>query len=221
MSISKVTPVTAAPKSTPPPDALIIPAVAHAGGINSLFQSDVRVTNSSAQLLQYQATFTPSGSQGLAAGRQTTFSIDAGRTIALDDVLRGWFGTGGDNVMGTLEIRPMTQTETSTSNLPLSGLADLVEQSFVLAAGLVGFVDRLDLLFLSVGQLDAAKHSHAAAHSVAAVMHTAAFSEFAAASAATFKLFSLGAVRFRCFGGLRRGEYTECSESDCECGSSK
>ena len=27
---------------------------------------------------------------------------------------------------GTLEIRPLTQTETSTSNLPLSGLADLV-----------------------------------------------------------------------------------------------
>ncbi|MFL6248501.1 MAG: beta strand repeat-containing protein [Thermoanaerobaculia bacterium] len=126
MSISKVTPVTAAPKSTPPPDALIIPAVAHAGGINSLFQSDVRVTNSSAQLLQYQATFTPTGNQGLANGRQTTFSIDPGRTIALDDVLRGWFGTGGDSVMGTLEIRPMTQTETSTSNLPLSGLADLV-----------------------------------------------------------------------------------------------
>jgi fibronectin-binding autotransporter adhesin len=126
MTVSKVTPVTAAPKSTPPPDALIIPAVAHAGGINSLFQSDVRVTNSSAQLLQYQATFTPTGSQGLAAGRQTTFSIDPGRTIALDDVLRGWFGTGGENVTGTLEIRPMTQTETSTPNVPFSGLANLV-----------------------------------------------------------------------------------------------
>jgi uncharacterized repeat protein (TIGR01451 family) len=126
MTVSKVTPVTAAPKSTPPPDALIIPAVAHAAGINSLFQSDVRVTNSSAQPLQYQASFTPTGSQGLAAGRQTTFSIEPGRTIALDDVLRGWFGTGGDNVTGTLEIRPLTQTETSTPNVPFSGLADLV-----------------------------------------------------------------------------------------------
>jgi uncharacterized repeat protein (TIGR01451 family) len=126
MSVSKVTPVTPAPKSTPPPDALIIPAVAHANGINSQFQSDVRVTNSSAQLLQYQATFTPSGGDGLAAGRQTTFSIDPGRTIALDDVLRGWFGTGGESVTGTLEIRPITETAPSTSSVALSGLPNLV-----------------------------------------------------------------------------------------------
>jgi uncharacterized repeat protein (TIGR01451 family) len=124
--VSKVTPVTPAPKSTPPPDALIIPAVAHANGINSQFQSDVRVTNSSAQQLQYQATFTPSGGQGLADGRQTTFSIDAGHTIALDDVLRGWFGTGGESITGTLEVRPLTDTVPSTSSAPLSGLADLV-----------------------------------------------------------------------------------------------
>jgi len=126
MSVSKVTPVTPAPKSTPPPDALIIPAVAHANGINSQFQSDVRVTNSSAQLLEYQATFTPSGGDGLAAGRQTTFSIDPGRTIALDDVLRGWFGTGGESVTGTLEVRPITETAPSTSSAALSGLANLV-----------------------------------------------------------------------------------------------
>ncbi len=126
MSVSKVTPVTPTPKSTPPPDALIIPAVAHANGINSQFQSDVRVTNSSAQLLQYQATFTPSGGDGLAAGRQTTFSIDPGRTIALDDVLRGWFGTGGESVTGSLEIRPITETTPSTSSVALSGLPNLV-----------------------------------------------------------------------------------------------
>jgi uncharacterized repeat protein (TIGR01451 family) len=126
MSVSKVTPVTPAPKSTPPPDALIIPAVAHANGINSQFQSDVRVTNSSAQLLDYQATFTPSGGDGLAAGRQTTFSIEPGRTIALDDVLRGWFGTGGESVTGTLEVRPITETAPSTSSAALSGLANLV-----------------------------------------------------------------------------------------------
>jgi uncharacterized repeat protein (TIGR01451 family) len=126
MTVSKVTPVTPAPKSAPPPDALIIPAVAHASGINAQFQSDVRVTNSSAQLLQYQATFTPTGSQGLADGRQTTFSIEAGHTIALDDVLRGWFGTGGDSITGTLEVRPITDTAASTSSTPLTGLAGLV-----------------------------------------------------------------------------------------------
>jgi uncharacterized repeat protein (TIGR01451 family) len=126
MGISKVTPVTPAPKSAPPPDALIIPAVAHADGINAKFQSDVRVTNSSAQSLQYQVTFTATGGAGSANGRQTTFSIDPGRTIALDDVLRSWFGTGGESVTGTLEVRPLTQTASSTSNLPFSGLPDLV-----------------------------------------------------------------------------------------------
>ncbi|HYC60120.1 MAG TPA: hypothetical protein VEK79_11205 [Thermoanaerobaculia bacterium] len=129
ISISKVTPVTPSPKSTPPPDALIIPAVAHASGINSQFQSDVRVTNSSAELLQYQLTFTPTGTDGLASARQTTFSIDPGRTIALDDILRTMFGTGGDSVTGTLEVRPMTEndsTTTSDSSLFGGALADLV-----------------------------------------------------------------------------------------------
>ncbi|MDP9192467.1 MAG: hypothetical protein M3P06_12275 [Acidobacteriota bacterium] len=126
MSISKVTPVTPSPKSSPPPDALIIPAVAHANGINSHFQSDVRVSNSSAQLLQYQVTFTPSGPAGIATGRQTTFAIEPGRTIALDDVLRSWFGTGGESVTGSLEVRPLTQTTTSTSSAVSSGLANLV-----------------------------------------------------------------------------------------------
>jgi uncharacterized repeat protein (TIGR01451 family) len=126
MGISKVTPVTPAPKSAPPPDALIIPAVAHADGINAKFQSDVRVTNSSAKSLQYQVTFTPTGGAGSANGRQTTFSIDPGRTIALDDVLRSWFGTGGESVTGTLEVRPLTQTAGPTSSLPFSGLPDLV-----------------------------------------------------------------------------------------------
>jgi uncharacterized repeat protein (TIGR01451 family) len=127
LSVSKVTPVTPAPKSTPPPDALIIPAVAHASGINAQFQSDVRVTNSSAQLLQYQLTFTPTGSSGLANARQTTFSIDPGRTIALDDILRTWFGTGGDSVTGTLEVRPMTEAAPVTPPVtPFAGLTDLV-----------------------------------------------------------------------------------------------
>jgi uncharacterized repeat protein (TIGR01451 family) len=126
VSISLVTPVTPSPKSGPPPDALIIPAVAHAGGINSQFQSDVRVSNTSPQLLKYQLTFTPSGGAGIGAGKQTTFSIEPGRTVVLDDVLKSWFGTGGDSVIGTLEIRPLTQTTTSTSGAAVAGLANLV-----------------------------------------------------------------------------------------------
>jgi hypothetical protein len=126
LSVSLVTPVTPSPKSAPPPDALIIPAVAHADGINSKFQSDVRVSNTSPQLLKYQLTFTPSGGTGISAGKQTTFSIEPGRTIALDDILKSWFGTGTESAIGTLEIRPLTQTTTSTSSAALSGLSNLV-----------------------------------------------------------------------------------------------
>jgi uncharacterized repeat protein (TIGR01451 family) len=117
VSISKVTPVTPSLKSTPPPDALIIPAVAHANGINSQFQSDVRVTNSSAQLMQYQLSFTPTGDAGALLAKQTQFSIEPGRTIALDDILKSWFGTGSQSVTGTLEVRPVTQTSNSISGV--------------------------------------------------------------------------------------------------------
>jgi uncharacterized repeat protein (TIGR01451 family) len=124
---SKSTPVFPEARSTPPPDALIIPGVAHADGMNSKFQSDVRVSNTSARVIQYQVTFTPSGDTGLANGKQTTFSIDPGQTIALDDVLRTWFGTGGtDGAMGTLEIRPISE---AASLIPASTFGSLLNLS--------------------------------------------------------------------------------------------
>ncbi|HEX8254238.1 MAG TPA: hypothetical protein VF846_13930 [Thermoanaerobaculia bacterium] len=126
LGVSKSTPVLPGPKTAPPPDALIIPAVAHANGMNAQFESDVRVTNSSAKLMQYEVTFTPSGDQGLAAGRQTTFGIEPGQTIALDDVLSSWFGTGGESAVGTLEIRPVTEALPATPSFAFNGLTDLV-----------------------------------------------------------------------------------------------
>ncbi|HYC92977.1 MAG TPA: hypothetical protein VEO54_27475, partial [Thermoanaerobaculia bacterium] len=108
---------------TPPPDALIIPAVAHADGINAHFQSDVRISNTSARLIDYQVTFTPSGESGITQGQQTRFAIEPGRTVALDDVLKSWFGTGNGSAIGTLEIRPLTQT--STASAALGMLANL------------------------------------------------------------------------------------------------
>jgi hypothetical protein len=127
VGVSKSTPVMPSSKSEPPPDALIIPAVAHANGINSQFQSDVRVTNSSARLMNYEVTFTPSGDGGLQAGRQTQFAIEPGNTIALDDVLKSWFGTGGESAVGTLEIRPVADLFASpVSSGAFSGLTDLV-----------------------------------------------------------------------------------------------
>src|SRR5204863_4240306 len=92
ISVNLVAPVSSTPKSGPPPDALIIPAVAHAAGINSQFQSDVRITNTAAVTVKYQLTFTPTGDGGNANGLQTNLSIEPGRTIALDDILKSWFG---------------------------------------------------------------------------------------------------------------------------------
>ncbi|HEX9459664.1 MAG TPA: hypothetical protein VGA84_10995, partial [Thermoanaerobaculia bacterium] len=124
VSVNLVQPVAPTAKSAPPPDALIIPAVAHADGINSKFQSDIRVTNSSAQPMKYQLTFMPTGDSGITDGKQTTVDIDPGRTIALDDILQSWFGANG--ATGTLEVRPLTATSTSASAVLPAGLANIL-----------------------------------------------------------------------------------------------
>ncbi|HEX7708836.1 MAG TPA: DUF11 domain-containing protein, partial [Thermoanaerobaculia bacterium] len=125
-SINLVTPISPTTKNTPPPDALIIPAVAHADGIDSHFQSDVRVSNTSPQLMKYQLTFTASGDTGITQGRQTTFSIEPGQTIALDNILKTWFGTANTNTTGSLEIRPLTPVARSLSSATVGSVADLL-----------------------------------------------------------------------------------------------
>ena len=127
LTVNVVQPVSPTSKSAPPPDALIIPAVAHADGFNSHFQSDVRLTNTSPQVMKYQLTFTPSGETGLANGKQTTIDVDPGRTVALDDVLKTWFSSGStEGSTGTLEIRPLTTTAAKITSNAISGLANLV-----------------------------------------------------------------------------------------------
>jgi Concanavalin A-like lectin/glucanases superfamily/Domain of unknown function DUF11/IPT/TIG domain/Ig-like domain CHU_C associated/G8 domain len=126
ISISLVTPVAPTTKNTPPPDAMIIPAVASAAGIGAQFQSDVRVSNTSTQLVKYQLSFIPSGDAGITAGKQTTFSVEPGRTVALDDILKTWFGAGTSNSVGSLEIRPLTQTSSSLSSSAVGALANIV-----------------------------------------------------------------------------------------------
>ena len=127
LTVNVVQPVSPTSKSSPPPDALIIPAVAHADGFNSHFQSDIRLTNTSPQPMKYQLTFTPSGEDGLPNGKQSTIDVDPGRTIALDDVLTTWFSSGStDGSTGTLEIRPLTSTSSKVTSNAISGLANLV-----------------------------------------------------------------------------------------------
>ncbi|MBV9492760.1 MAG: hypothetical protein JOZ54_00835, partial [Acidobacteria bacterium] len=126
VTVNIVQPVVPGSKDTPPPDSLIIPAVAHADGINSKFQSDVRVSNTSAQARKYSVIFTPSGDDGPQHVQQTDISIDPGQTIALDDVLRTWFGSGVTaGATGTLEIRPLTPTGIPSVSTALSGVPNI------------------------------------------------------------------------------------------------
>ncbi|MHB0972023.1 MAG: phage tail protein [Thermoanaerobaculia bacterium] len=119
VSVSLVTPVAPVPKSVPPPNALIVPAVAHAAGVNSQWQSDVRVTNTSAQVIRYQLAFTASRTDGTQSGKTTTIELGPGQTMALDDILNSWFGLGtsaGESATGMLEIRPLNYTDSSGGN---------------------------------------------------------------------------------------------------------
>lgn len=114
-SISLVTPVMPSGKGTPPPDALIFAAVGHASGVNnSLFESDIRLTNLSAQTRKYDLSFTPSGVDGTQTGITSTIEVAPGTTMALDDVVATAFGSGtiGSSV-GMLEVRPVTTPESS------------------------------------------------------------------------------------------------------------
>jgi hypothetical protein len=109
-TVSKVTPVTPAPRDpNAPPGTLLVPAIAHADGIGTRFQSDVRVVNASGEPIAYELSFTPSGSNGTEVGKQLPLTIGANETKGLDDLVKGWFGAGllGEGGLGTLEIRPL------------------------------------------------------------------------------------------------------------------
>ena len=104
VSVSVVSPVTTSPRSfPPPPGTVIIPAVAHADGPGSQWRSDVRVANVSWRRATYLLTFTPSQSDVAVEVQQASVEVEPGRVLALEDVVRTWFGTNGS---GTLEIRP-------------------------------------------------------------------------------------------------------------------
>ncbi|MEA2166360.1 MAG: hypothetical protein QOK37_4487 [Thermoanaerobaculia bacterium] len=121
ISVTTVTPVSSGGKNTPLPNSLIIPAVGHANGANgSLFESDIRLANTSAQTQKYQLNFTLTRTDASQSGQSTTIQVDPGATMALDDILTSFFGTGSDgtSALGTLEIRPLTTTQTTQSGPP-------------------------------------------------------------------------------------------------------
>jgi len=108
VSISVVTPVSPANLSTPPANSLIIPSVGHLDGINSQWRSDVRITNTAQQKINYLLRFTPAGGDPSQI-KQTQISIAANDTTALDDIVKNWYGVGalGDAANGVLEVRPL------------------------------------------------------------------------------------------------------------------
>ncbi|HUP61702.1 MAG TPA: hypothetical protein VNA69_14925 [Thermoanaerobaculia bacterium] len=113
VSVSLVTPITpVSSKGSTSPHAVIIPAVGHNEGIDSHWQSDVRVTNAGFRAYRYRLTFTPTGGTSLGV-KQTEIRVDAGFTTALDDIVRNWYGFGslGDGTTGMLEIVPTEDVE--------------------------------------------------------------------------------------------------------------
>lgn len=146
-TVSKVTPVTPSPRDAePPPGTLIIPAIAHADGIGTRFQSDVRIANVSNQAIDYEISFTPSLTNGLDAGKKTVMTIAGGETKGLDDVVKAWYGSGllGESGIGTLEIRPATPDAAANSTFASSRTYAVTELGtlgqFIPALGLDKFV---------------------------------------------------------------------------------
>ncbi|HYC89843.1 MAG TPA: hypothetical protein VEO54_11570 [Thermoanaerobaculia bacterium] len=122
LPLNNIPGVTTAPKSTPPPDALIIPAVASVTNFIVRYHSDICVTNTSAQVMKYEIDFVPSGPAGMSQGQKTNVSLEPGATMAINDIVATWFG--GRTSTGTLEIRPVTESDTSISSATGVGLAN-------------------------------------------------------------------------------------------------
>ncbi len=115
VSVSVVTPLTPATRSSPAADSLIVPSVGHLDGIDSHWQSDVRVTNIGHSKQMYSLTFTPDDPSQDA--RMTQITVADGGTAALDDIVRNWYGYGefGESANGVLEIHPAS-TDTIVSS---------------------------------------------------------------------------------------------------------
>jgi hypothetical protein len=109
VNVSLVAPVTPKPKDgNAQLNALLIPATAHADGIGTRFVTDMRLTNTATQSITYDLTFTPSNIDGTTSGKQVTVNVAAGQSLALNDLVKDWFGSGteGEVGIGSVEIRP-------------------------------------------------------------------------------------------------------------------
>jgi hypothetical protein len=119
VSISLVTPVAPGTKTTPPVNAMIIPVVTHVNAAAGPFLSDVRLTNAGPAPINYQITMSPTGPNAVLTSKVTQVSVDGHQTIALNDIVKNFFGFGAtsspsDVGFGSLEIRPLNTSSTAT-----------------------------------------------------------------------------------------------------------
>ena len=75
-------------------------ALLHRAGGDVLLASGDRI--------DYEITYTPSGTPGTEVGKKTILPINAGGTIGMDDIVKAWYGSGllDESGVGSLEIRP-------------------------------------------------------------------------------------------------------------------
>ncbi len=165
VSVSIVAPVTPVAKDPNGGfNALLIPAVAHADGISSSFVSDIRLTNTSSQSITYQLTYTPNGTDGTVSGKQTSITVNAGDTKALNDIVKDWYGSGvaGESPQGSLEIRPANYAGKDPVSVSLASVAASRTYSvastgtfgqFIPALQLVNFLSKSDVSKISLQQV--------------------------------------------------------------------
>lgn len=165
ISVSVVAPVTPVPKDPNAPfNALLIPAIAHADGIGTRFVSDVRLTNTAAQSITYQLTYTPANTDGTQNGKQTTISVAGGETKALNDIVKDWYGSGslGEAGIGSLEIRPLNYAGKDNVSISLATVASSRTYSvtslgtfgqFIPALQLANFLSKSDTSKISLQQV--------------------------------------------------------------------
>jgi hypothetical protein len=165
VSVSVVAPVTPAGKDPNAGfNALLIPAVAHADGIGARFVSDVRLTNTSSQAINYQLTFTPNGTDGTVTGKQTSITVNAGDTKALNDIVKDWYGSAveGEPPQGSLEIRPLNYAGKDPVSISLATVAASRTYSvastgtfgqYIPALPLVNFLAKSDVSKISLQQV--------------------------------------------------------------------
>jgi hypothetical protein len=165
VSVSVVAPVTQTPKDANAPfNALLIPAIAHADGIGTRFVSDVRLTNTASQSITYQLTYTPAFTDGTTSGKQTTITVAAGDTKALNDIVKNWYGSGslGEPGIGSLEIRPTNYAGKDPVSISLATVAASRTYSvttlgtfgqFIPALPLANFLARSDVSKISLQQV--------------------------------------------------------------------